>query len=208
MPQAVAVPLREVIIERHQQGESLKGIAAGLGLSYWTVRTLWRRYRDRGAAGLKPDYERCRQGGPRSSRLVYRAACALKRRHPRWGAGVIRVVIQRKWPGEGVPHERTLQRWFRAAGVPPKRPRRGQGQNRTRGKEPHEVWEMDAKEHIALATGEEVSWLLISDEKSGAQLDATVFPPGGLDDSAGPGGTGRAAPKPGPLGTPSADPCG
>lgn len=206
MPQALAVPIRELIIERHAQGESLARIADNLGLSYWTVRTIWRRYRERGEAGLKPDYERCKQSGPRSSRLVYRAACRLKRAHPRWGAGLIRVLIERKWPEEVVPHERTLQRWFRAAGLQPGRQRRTPGENRARGQAPHEVWEMDAKEHIGLANGEEVSWLLISDEKSGAQLDATVFPPGSLDHGACPGGAGRATEKPGPLGTTAADP--
>ena len=59
---------------------------------------------------------------------------------------------------------------------------------------------MDAKEHIKLASGNEVSWLLISDEKSGAQLDATVFPPGSLDDGSGTGSASGVAGKPDPLG--------
>ena len=193
MPQAIAVSIREVIVERHSQGESLAKIGEELGISYWTVRGIWRRYRDRGEAGLRPDYERCKRSGPRSSRLVYRAACGLKRQHPGWGAGLIRLLIQAQWPSEGVPHERTLQRWFRAEGVQAPRRPRTPGKNWSRGQVPHEVWEMDAKEHIRLANGEEVSWLLISDEKSGAQLEATVFPPGSLDHRSRAGGASGAA---------------
>jgi hypothetical protein len=128
----------------------------------------------------------------------------LKRLHPRWGAGLIRLLLQQKWPTRQVPHERTLQRWFQAAGLQPARQRRP-GSKRQRGSAPHEVWEMDAKEHIKLASGHEVSWLLISDEKSGAQLDASVFPPGNLDDRSGPGGASGAARQPKPLGTTGPD---
>jgi hypothetical protein len=38
------------------------------------------------------------------------------------------------------------------------------------------VWELDSKEQIVLSTGERVSWLLVSDEASGAVLKGTVFP--------------------------------
>lgn len=181
MPRPIPVPIRQVIVERHEGGETLEEIAQDLGMSFWTVRTLWRRYRDQGAAGLRPDYERCGQKGIRSSRKVYRAAVWLKRAHPKWGAGLIRLLIAEKWPELEVPHERTLQRWFRAAGVNRRGRQRITGQQRHRGQEPHEVWQMDAKEQMRLADESEASWLMVTDEKSGAIIAGEVFPPGEVE---------------------------
>jgi hypothetical protein len=41
---------------------------------------------------------------------------------------------------------------------------------------PHAVWQIDASEYIALATGQRVSWLRVIDECSGAVLQTVVFP--------------------------------
>jgi hypothetical protein len=50
-----------------------------------------------------------------------------------------------------------------------------------RGKVPHEVWAVDAKEQIRLGDGSLVSWLTVTDEGSGAILKAELFPPRTLD---------------------------
>ncbi len=91
---------------------------------------------------------------------------------------MIRLLIAEKWPELDVPHERTLQRWFRAAGVNRRGKRRIVGQKGHRGQEPHAVWQMDAKEQMKLADESEASWLMVTDEKSGASMAAEVFPPG------------------------------
>lgn len=179
MGRPVPMTTREQIVGRHVAGESLKAIATELQMSPYTVRNLWRRYRDHGWTGLAPHYEACGQKGPRCAKRVYRGALWLKRAHRQWGAGLIRMLLAEKWPQEDIPHERTLQRWFRQAGLNRKRgsqPHRHHG----RGAEPHEIWAMDAKENIALASGEQVSWLIISDEASGAILSGAIFPPRNL----------------------------
>ncbi len=175
MPQAIPVPIRQTIVVRHEEGESLTKIAADMAISYDTVRGIWRRYRDRGEKGLKPAYDQCGKKGPRAPKLIHRAAIWLKRAHPKWGAILIKLLIEEKWPELKVPHERTLQRWFRAAGVNRRTRRRMVGQNHARGKDVHEVWQMDAKEQIQLADGSEVSWLALSDEKTGAVIAGEVF---------------------------------
>lgn len=194
MPAAVPVPLREAIIDSHQGGESLGAIATRLELSYWTVRKLWRRYRTGGKAGLKPAYARCGSRRARRTDKVYRAAIWLKRGHPQWGGGLIRVVIEAKWPTVQVPSVRTVQRWFREAGVA----RRARHHKRAgvipRAQAAHETWEIDAKEQIKLASGEQVSWCLVTDERSGAVLAGEVFPPATLD----PGSTLHRAGLPAP----------
>jgi hypothetical protein len=190
MPQAIPVPIRQKIVMRHEAGESLAKIASEMKLSYDTVRGIWRRYRDRGEAGLKPDYDQCGKKGPRAPKLVHRAAIWLKRAHPKWGAVLIKLLIEDKWPRLKVPHARTLQRWFGAAGVNRHARRRLVGQNHARGKEVHDVWQMDAKEQIGLADGSEVSWLTLSDEKSGAVIAGEVFFPGAVDEGETRCGTG------------------
>lgn len=191
MPQAIAVPIRQAIVQRHQQGQSLGQIALDLKLPYGTVRKLWRRYRDAGPAGLAPDYDRCGRRGPRGDARMVRAACWLKRRHPTWGAVLIRLILQRRRPDRRVPPERTLQRWFRLTGVnrPPRRPR---PRSPRRGGQPHDVWAMDAVEKQRLANGRLASWLTITDEASGAILMAELSPPRAM-------ATGLAPLRPGGL---------
>jgi hypothetical protein len=200
MPQAIAVAVRQQIVERREAGGTLEAVAGELGLAYYTVRGIWRRYRLRGPGGLGPDYGRCGRWGRRAPRLVERAALTLRRRHPRWGAGLIRVLLQERWPQVAVPSTRTLQRWFGAAGlVAPRRQRLPQ--ERAWARAPHEVWQVDATEGQRLASGERASWLAATDECSGAQLGATPFPPALLRSSHARGGAGRIARAVRPLGT-------
>ena len=65
MPRALPVPVREPLVARIAAGEPIAAVADGPGLSFWTARTLWRRYRDGGAAALPPDYARCGRRGVR-----------------------------------------------------------------------------------------------------------------------------------------------
>ena len=205
MPKPVPVAVRQVIVERHEKGETLEAIAAELEMSFWTVRNIWRGYRDRGEAGLRPDYGSCGRKGVRAPRKVYRAALWLKRAHPTWGAGLIRVLISERWPGLEVPHERTLQRWFRAAGLNRASRQRFPRPKRERGQAAHDVWQMDAKERIELSDDSRASWLMITDERTGAALQGKVFPPGGMDPDSPSAGAGGTAPLLRPLGIAPAD---
>ena len=51
----------------------------------------------------------------RSDPLLYRASLFLKRRYPESSARAIRDVLQARYASKQIPHERTFQRWFRAA---------------------------------------------------------------------------------------------
>ena len=192
MPRAIPVPVRQTIVQRHEAGETIPAVAAELHLSPWSVRKIWRRYRDLGAERLAPDYDRCGPREPHTPRLLYRAARWLRRRHPTWGAAVIRILLKQRWPEAPVPHERTLQRWFRRAHLLPP-PRQLPPQNPARGQEPHEVWQMDAKEKVPLGNGEKVSWLSLVDEASGGLVAGEVFPPGRVGARGAPSGASPAA---------------
>jgi transposase len=200
MPQALAVELRQTIVERHLAGASLPAIARERGLSAWTVRTVWRRYRDRGEAGLRPDYAACGRPGPRHAPALYEAVLALRRAHPGWGAGLIRTEVAARFPARCLPHEATMRRWLREAELsrPPSPPR---PPDPPRSRQPHARWQLDATEQIALADGSRVSWLAASDEASGAMLGAVVFPLCPVDAGRGAGGASGARRVVCPVGT-------
>jgi transposase len=79
MPRAIAGETRRDIIRRHLDGQDLAQIATELRLSYDTVRTIWRLYRDRGEEGLATRYPSCGRSTPRSPEPILEAACRLIR---------------------------------------------------------------------------------------------------------------------------------
>ena len=112
MPRALPAAMRQDIIERHLRGQSLPRIAAELAIPFDTVRDLWRAFRDGGADGLVVGYHACGSATPAYSDAVTRRACRLKRGHPGWGAGRIRVeLLESLGPGD-IPSVRVLQRAF------------------------------------------------------------------------------------------------
>lgn len=203
MPAALALSIREEIVRRRQKGETFREIARELRVSYAATRRIWERFEQEG--NLRPHYDRCRPPEVRKAKVVHEQAVELKQRHPSWGAGLIRLELCEQFANEEVPSERTLQRWFRRAGVGR---RRGDSQVRVkvkRGRVAHEVWAMDAKEQIRLENGEYVSWLVITDEGSGAVLSATLFPHSPLESTRPSAGQAGDPADPDGMGTPRGD---
>lgn len=179
MPAALPKPIRKEIVERRNRGETFRHIAREMGLSYDSVRAIWRHWEGQGK--LTPNYEACRHTGPRKPRAVVERAVQMKREHSRWGAGLIRLLLSDEFEAHEVPSERSLQRWFRQAGVGRAPTTRRRTPYVTRGQDVHEVWAVDAKEKITLADRSQASWLTISDEASGAILHVAAFPPQALE---------------------------
>jgi hypothetical protein len=179
MPAALPFAVRQLIWEQHQAGHSRATIAAQVGCSPWTVRRILRAAKRAGSGPLPPAYPRCAHPGPRSPRLLVRAIHWLKRRHPTWGAGLIRTILAARWPDQPLPSMRTMQRWW-AAAAPAPRPtvdRPPAQPPLPRATAPHTVWQIDAVEQVSLADGSGACWLTISDEATGAVLSTTAFPP-------------------------------
>ena len=177
MPRAIPVPLRRVIWLRFQRGQPVAVIAAQLRLPPRTVRHLVQHLRAAGADALPTQYGR---GGRRAAANadLRDATADLRRDHPRWGAGLIRVFLRRQFPGRDLPAVRTLQRWLGSAGLAPAPRGRRPASAYVRAAQPHDIWQMDAADQMPLQTGELVSWLRVVDECSGAVLRTVVFPPG------------------------------
>src|SRR5438552_6837108 len=108
MSRALPVPIRRALFQRWQQGQSAAAIAQALSLPPRTVRRLLRRFERRGAAGVPPSYDRCGPKAAATSAELVQAALALRREHPTWGAGLIRVLLRRGHAGRPLPTARTL----------------------------------------------------------------------------------------------------
>lgn len=182
MPAALSVEKRREIIKRHEAGETLKVISEQMQLSYNTVKKIWSHWRK--YQKVSPNYEQAKEKGTRKYRGVYEEAIEMKAAHVGWGAPLIHLKLSQQHPDKDLPSIRTLQRWFRQAGVSrsPKVRQRKETYVK-RGQVAHEVWAMDAKEQMKLEDGSDASWLVVTDEASGAILDAQVFPPQDMDTS-------------------------
>jgi transposase len=188
MPAPVPAPIRQVILARWHKGESVATLAQELKLSERTVYHLVRRFAQRGQQGLTPDYERCATQKTPTDSATFQKAMAMRKQHATWGGGLIRVMLLEQ--GEpACPSERTLQRWFRQATLAPAPAGRRPASDAQRARQPHDVWQMDAVDQLRLGSGQQVSWLRLVDECSGAVLQTTIFPPALLE----PGPTRRRA---------------
>lgn len=170
------VPIRQQIVAAHAKGKKLIDIADEQKLSYSTVRNIWKRYKQSGVEGLIAHYHRCGPQGTKSDAIIYRASLWLKRCHRDWGAAMIRIVLQERYAERLIPSERTMQRWFKSAGLHRQKSKLPVVEQRW-ARHIHDVWQVDAKEQLIIGTNQKSCYLTIVDEKSGCLLDARVFPP-------------------------------
>ena len=115
MPVAIDLARRRKLVQAYEQGHSYARLAQEFHLAYNTVRTLCIRYVRDGESGIVPRYGACGPQEVKHDPLIYRAACYLKRRHPKWGAALIRLHLEDRYPDRRIPAVRTMQTWFKRA---------------------------------------------------------------------------------------------
>jgi hypothetical protein len=174
MPSATPMPIRQAIWEAARGGADAATLAARFNRPLRTVRHLLRCFRAAGAQVVAPAYRPGRTAPCAGAELVD-FALSLRQLHPRWGAGMLRVQLARRFPAATLPHPRTIQRWLRQAALPTAPPGRKHAPRR-RATVAHETWQVDASDQMRLASGEALSWLRLTDEHSGAILLTGVFP--------------------------------
>lgn len=113
MGQATSLLHRKSIVELRKQGKTHAAISQELSIPISTVKVIWLRYKAHGEQGLATRYHNSGVRAKRSPAAIYRATMWLKRLHPGWGAGRIRVGLLSRYESDSVPSERTMQRWFR-----------------------------------------------------------------------------------------------
>src|SRR5262245_8478638 len=190
MPRAIPVPVRRALWQRAQLGEPTKALAGAFGLPPRTVRSLCRRFRLQGPEPIAPRYQPPPPPPPARAAECVAPVCQTRRDHPGWGAGLILVVLREQPLHRPLPSERTAQRWLRRAGLAPAPKGRRPGANTERATAPREVWQMDGADCLGLATGQQVCWLRVVDEFTGAALRTTVVPPEALEPGRLPGHAG------------------
>ncbi len=168
---AHSLSIRHRAVELYKQGIARKQIAAELAADYDVVCDWVKRYLAEGEKGLSSRYHCCGRK-PVLAPEVRRAANWLKRLHPVWGAGFIRVVLQERYPSLRIPCERQLQSWFRSAGLQTRLPK----SDVRWAKGPLEVVQVDAKECMQTADKADCCYLKFTDEHTGSILDAHFFP--------------------------------
>ena len=189
MPRAISFPVRQAIWQRFRDGDDVSAIATAFELSPRTVRSLLTRFQWGGLDALATSYDQCGSATPKPADSLVQAVLLMRREHPTWGAGLIRVMLRRQRPDSTTPWPttRTLQRWLDRAGLAPAPVGRRPKDESHRATRPHEVWQMDASELVPLRSQQRICWLRLIDECSGAVLGTTVFPPRAL----APGAAGR-----------------
>ena len=103
MPHPIPVPVRQIIVQRAQQGQSASLIARALGLVSRSVRQMLQRLRVQGKNALATSYPSRPYPHPPQFCALIEEALQLRRAHPTWGAGLVRVLLRRHCPAEDGP---------------------------------------------------------------------------------------------------------
>jgi putative transposase len=140
------------------------------GISRETGYKLLRRFKARGYDGLEEESRRPKTTPLATAEDVIAAVLAVRRRHPRWGAKKLMVVLRRSL-GEATPSVRTVHRLLKRFGrIKPRRTKPQLSVVDTApnvvAKKPNDVWTIDFKGWWRTGDGERVNPLTIRDAHS------------------------------------------
>ena len=174
MGKALSLSKRHRIVKDWQSIGNYAEVARKHKVAYQTVRRLCKRFEQEGKSGIQSRYINCGPKEIKSDALINRASLWLKRLHPDWGAPFILTKLRERYFDRKIPSERTLQNWFRAAGLnlpKTKEPR----EEKQWAEQVHDVWQVDGKEEQKLQNGDPACWLTVVDEHSGSLIAAPAF---------------------------------
>lgn len=177
MAKALDVGVRGKIIHCKSQGMKMSQIAREFGINYNTVRTLCKSYEAEGSSGLLPKYRNCGRRVAVEDEKAFRLVRLLKHLHPLWGVPYIVQQIEHKFPDLPVQSIRHYQRRLSNGSAKVPKPTLPKGEPVGRARQPHDTWEVDAKERLELPDGQRACYLNVTDEKTNAILQAEVFSP-------------------------------
>jgi transposase len=180
MGQAKDVTQRMKVIKSHLQGLSYEELSTEYSLNTNTIRSWCLRWNASSESGLVPRYHRCGRHVDTEAQRGFRLVRLTAHLHLEWGIPYIVSQIRVKYPDlplQSIRHYQRLIKRDKKDAVStvkmPKEPPLDQS------REPHDVWQIDAKERIPLTgdEGKEACYLNITDEKTSAVLHAKAFSP-------------------------------
>lgn len=177
MGQAKTLDVRQRVVTMKKSKHTNASIAKSLQIGVGTVKNIWKRYQIKGEAGLPVCYDRC--GRPVSSKgeLAFRLVRLIRYLHPTWGVPLIVLKVAEKFPELQLRSIRQYQRRLSEGSGKLPRPILPPKPVVEQSRVAHDTWQIDAKERFFIQNGQEVCYLTIVDEASGALLGARAFPP-------------------------------
>lgn len=182
MGQPISSSIRlQIVTVRREEKLSYQALATRFQVNYHTARNICISYAKRGESALVPDYSSCGRPISSTAEKVYRLVRLIYRLHLDWGVPYILTRIRIKYPNLPLQSERTYQRRIRkdcprVEVPPPQLPREKLHHD---VQDAHDEWQIDAKEQIRLDSGQDLSYLNITDAHTNALLKAKPFPPAG-----------------------------
>lgn len=175
MGKAIPEQVRRQIIDMHKSGKNATEISDELQMNYPGVSKVIRLHRTIGESSFEVNYHRCGRKSVYDTAIREKVNAALAE-NAALGAPIIRsrLLVSCEDPSS-VPHERTIQRWWKAEGKNKKTGRRPSVTRSRYANEVHDTWQVDAKERVSIEDETEHSYLSFTDEASGAYLRGQVF---------------------------------
>lgn len=157
----------QFIEEATKPRANISAVCEKHGISRQTGYKLLRRFKARGYDGLEEESRRPKSTPLATAEEVVAAVVALRRRHPRWGAKKLRVVLQRSL-GDATPSVRTTHRLLKRFGqIGPRRIKAQlsivEDAPNVFAKAPNDIWTIDFKGWWRTRSGDRVDPLTIRD---------------------------------------------
>ncbi len=174
MAKAIPSSIRSEIVRLCQSSKTVAEVSRIICLGYPGVYKIWRQYQKHGDRTLEVGYARCGRGAVygQATRAAIDEALLT---NGQLGAPIIRSRLLAEGGFDRIPHERTIQRWWKAEGKSKARGRRPKS-DRSYAKQVHATWQIDGKENVTLADGTQVCYLSFTDERTCSFLRGHVFP--------------------------------
>lgn len=172
--EAYSQQIRQEAVRMYRDGLSRKAISEKLQISYKTIRTWIAQYESLGIKGLLTHYNKCGRQQKYSQQVIDKTI-SYKKDHPLWGAGFILLKLEDDFPGQPLPKQRQLQNYFQKYEVQVKKSKLPQAKGQW-AKRAFDRVQVDAKECLMTADKQACCYLNFTDEYTGSDLDAFVFP--------------------------------
>ena len=171
MARPIPYDYRKLIVKLRQSGKTYSSIASELGYSLKSIKRIWYAYQERGEEALSTNYQNSGRKSPYPPSLHEQINTV---KDGDQGAPYVRSRLLSQNIVQPIPHERTIQRWWRDKGI--ERPKGNPKRRSNWTDEPGHTYQIDGKGYITLKDSSQVSWIKVADEATGSDLVTTLFP--------------------------------